>query len=341
MPTSLASSSPQPPQVSHSCASTAYTLNVPMYSDLVTSQGIVGADAILKLIDVAGCIPSKRHLGDHLDPVTACIDGMTFFAPVYPWNILSLDARITQVWGTSMETRVVVTAWDFRQNTTTLIAVAYVVTVATAERGAKKADKSHIPALQIITPEGRLLANLADKRKELRTRERESQPQWYRITPEEQLIEQQRELTHEDGNGLQQNVFGGVTLSMLQQTAREAAMLWCGHEDVVAVRQDRTDFKTPAKIGDTMVVRACVTATWKSSFELQVECYSVEPSTQTERLVAQTYCVFVQVEAESGRPSPLTKQQQWTPKTPEQQQRHTLAQLRRTHRQQEDAWFEA
>ena len=109
----------------------AYRLQVPMYNNLVGAYQRVDAGEILKLVDIAGCIPVKRHLGADLDPVTASIDRLDFISPVYPWEILSLDARMTRVWKTSMESRVVVTAWNFRTDETRLVAKAYVVAVAT------------------------------------------------------------------------------------------------------------------------------------------------------------------------------------------------------------------
>jgi acyl-CoA hydrolase len=309
----------------------AFRLQVPLFNSMVGVHGSVAIAEILKLIDVAGCIPVKRHLGAELDPVTASIDRLDFISPVYPWEILSLDARMTRVWKTSMESRVVVTAWNFRTDETRLVANAYVVAVATSEQGKSKADASKIPHLLAITPEDKMLQRSADLRKDYRQQEM-AQTAWRPIEGAEAGAIGQFVMTAMDGNGLEQNVFGGVVLAHMFDTARKAATRHVGHGDIRCVRQDRMDFKAPTHINDILRPKAIVTKTWDGALEVQVDCEAVPADGAPCRLVATTYLVFVGTDATAEVP-------EWMPQTPLQDARHDDAEARQRLREAESLAF--
>jgi acyl-CoA hydrolase len=313
----------------------AYRLQVPMYNTMVGVEQRIAAGEILKLIDIAGCIPVKRHLGAELDPVTASIDRLDFISPVRPWEILSLDARMTRVWKTSMESRVVVTAWNFRTDETRLVAKAYVVAVATSQRGMGKADFRDIPDLCIITPEDQLLQHSAELRKEYRQQEM-GLTTWRPIEGTEAMVIRQQVMRDVDGNGLERNVFGGVILSHMYDAARGAACLHIGHQNVTCVRQDRMDFKAPTQIDDILRARAVVTKTWDASLEVQVDCEALSPTGGEARLVASTYLVFVGLNNNLPDASVIPE---WLPKTEVQQQRAEDANARRRLREEEASAF--
>jgi acyl-CoA hydrolase len=315
--------------------SSAFQLQVPISSETANEHGRVDAGYILKLIDVAGCIPAKRHLGPLLDPVTASLDRMDFYAPVHPWEICSLDAKMTRVWKTSMETRVVVTAWNFRTSQTRLIATAYMVTVAVKNHGGEKVGANAIPLLQAITPEDKMLQHSADVRKQYRAFE-SSRTRFIPLVDDEDMPAMtQASMTFKEGNGLGEMVFGGVILSQIYESARQAAITHVGDNHVVCARQDRMDFIQPAHIGEILQAKAVVTKTWQSSMEVQVECHSITPTGQV-RMVATTYFVFVRLDSQTGSPTTV---QPWIPKTPRQQEREQMAIARRRLREDEAAHF--
>lgn len=309
----------------------AFRMQVPMFNDMIGVKGSIAVGEILKLIDVAGCIPVKRHLGAVLDPVTASIDRLDFISPVYPWEILSLDARMTRVWKTSMESRVVVTAWNFRTDETRLVAKAYVVAVATSQQGQAKADASLIPSLLAITPEDQMLQRSADVRKDYR-KEEFSQTSWHPILGSEAGAIKQFVMRPEDGNGLERNVFGGVVLAHMFDTARLAVTNHVGHTDVRCVRQDRMDFKAPTHIDDILRPKAIVTKTWEGAVEVQVDCEALPPDGQEARLVATTYLVFVGADASS-------EIREWTPQSEIQKARFVDAEARQRLREAEALTF--
>lgn len=319
---------------------TGYTLRVPVYSSMTDERGRIKPEVVLKLIDVAGCVPVKRHLGPNLDPVTASIDRMDFWAPVYPWEILILDSRLTRVWSTSMESRVVVTAWSFRTGETRAIASAYMVTVAMQNHASIKALPEQIAPLKAITPEDKLLRHCSDVRKEYRAFERQRASYLPLVEGEDDFACLETPMTACDSNGLGENVFGGVILSQMYQAAHLAVAqhLQANQQEpslCVCVRQDRMDFLQPALIGETLRSRAILTKTFASSLEVQVECDAIAPQTGEARRVATTYFVFVYLD-EGAKPQPVPA---WQPQSPIQQERAKTAQVRRRLREEEDTRF--
>jgi acyl-CoA hydrolase len=67
--------------------------------------------------------------------VTVTVDSMTFHSPVHIGNLLTVEAEVTWVGRTSMETRVVVTAEDVLSGVTTHTNTGHYVYVALGENG--------------------------------------------------------------------------------------------------------------------------------------------------------------------------------------------------------------
>jgi acyl-CoA hydrolase len=315
---------------------TRYTLRVPIYSSMTDDQGRILPGVLLKLIDVAGCVPAKRHLGKVLDPMTASIDRMDFYAPIYPWEIVILNSRLTRVWRTSIESRVVVTAWSFRSDEMRSIATAYMVTVAVKDQGRAKALPEEIAPLKPIAPEDRLLMRSADLRKEYRSFERSRTPFVPLVPEEDHPVILEAVMTPRDSNGLEQNIFGGVILSQMHQAAQALMGQFVPDHGCVCVRQDRMDFVSPAHIGDTLRSKAAITQVFHTSIEVQVECEAQAPgSADGPRLVATTYFMFVRVD-EAGQPVPAPR---WLIGTPRQEERAQGAAARRRLRADEASIF--
>jgi acyl-CoA hydrolase len=311
-------------------------LQVPVTAAMTnTATGIMQPAELLKLIDVAGCVPAKRHLGTGADPVTASLDRMNYHAPVHAWDIVMLDARMTQVWRTSMETRVVVTAWSFRTGEHRLIATAYLVAVAMQAGGQGKLPAQCVAPLLPITPEDHWLRHSAERRRSFR-REEAHQAQWLAIdaTQGDTSAEISQPMTAADGNGLGDAVFGGVILAAMHQAACTAIEQAMQGQQTILVRQDRTDFIAPARIGDMLRCQATLTHTWRTSAEVQVDCLAHDPRQPDAlpRLVATTYMVFVGLST-ANEPCRLPE---WQPSTPRQHQRSQAAQVRRRCRQNEE-----
>ena len=98
--------------------------------------GNVHGGVIMKHIDSAAAVAATRHA--RCDCVTASIDKLDFFSPVYIGNFLTLKASINLVGRTSMEIGVRMEAEDLLTGETTHTASAYLTFVALGEDGRPK-----------------------------------------------------------------------------------------------------------------------------------------------------------------------------------------------------------
>src|SRR5688572_9779653 len=70
--------------------------------------GNVHGGVIMKMVDEAGALAAIRHAQSLC--VTVTVDSMTFMEPILVGYVITVDAYLTYVGNTSMETRVEVTA---------------------------------------------------------------------------------------------------------------------------------------------------------------------------------------------------------------------------------------
>lgn len=109
--------------------------------------GNVHGGVIMKMVDEAGSLAAIRHA--RAPVVTVTVDSMTFEHPVYIGNLLIIDAELTYVGRTSLETRVSVMAENVVTGERTLTNTAYVVYVALGSDGRPQS----VPPLMATTPE--------------------------------------------------------------------------------------------------------------------------------------------------------------------------------------------
>jgi acyl-CoA hydrolase len=95
--------------------------------------GNVHGGIVMKHIDSAAAVAATRHA--RCDCVTASIDKLDFYSPVYIGNFLTLKASINLVGRTSMEIGVRVEAEDLITGEKTHTASAYLTFVALGEDG--------------------------------------------------------------------------------------------------------------------------------------------------------------------------------------------------------------
>lgn len=95
--------------------------------------GNVHGGTIMKLVDETGSIVAFRHARRNI--VTASIDRLDFWAPVYVGNLLTLKASLNYVGRTSMEVEVRVEAEDIVTGKVVHAASSYVTYVALDEKG--------------------------------------------------------------------------------------------------------------------------------------------------------------------------------------------------------------
>jgi acyl-CoA hydrolase len=97
---------------------------------------------------------------------------------------------------------------------------------------------------------------------------------------------------------------------------------------LVTAAVDGLQFLHPIKVGDLIILRACVTAAWTTSLEVEVEVFSEEILTGVRRMTSRAYLTFVAIDREGQRlkiPGLILE-------TPEQKRRAAEAELRRAER---------
>ena len=127
--------------------------------------GNVFGGAIMRYMDEIAAIVAWRHAG--INCVTASIDRMNFYAPVYVGNLLILKATVNYVGHTSMEIGVRIEAQDPSTKKTTHTGSCYLTYVAIDQKG----RPSPIPPLIPTTKEEKVRFKQALARRRLREAE--------------------------------------------------------------------------------------------------------------------------------------------------------------------------
>jgi len=124
--------------------------------------GNVFGGAIMKYIDEIAAIVAWRHAGRNV--VTASIERMNFYAPVYVGNLLILKAAVNFVGTTSMEIGVRIEAQDPTTRKGTHTGSCYLTYVALDEKG----KPIPIPPLIVTSREEKRRFREAQARRKLR-----------------------------------------------------------------------------------------------------------------------------------------------------------------------------
>src|SRR6478672_2590890 len=70
---------------------------------------------------------------------------------------------------------------------------------------------------------------------------------------------------------------------------------------LVTAAVDGLQFLHPIKVGDLIILRATVTATFRTSLEVEVEVFSEEILTGTRQMTSRAYLTFVAIDRGGGR----------------------------------------
>ena len=128
--------------------------------------GNVHGGILMKLCDEAGGMAATKHA--RRPSVTVTVDSMAFHSPVHIGNLITVQAMVTWVGRTSMETRVVVSAEDVITGKVTHTNTAYFVYVALDKNGKPVA----VPPLICETDEEKARFERAAKRQAYRLEQR-------------------------------------------------------------------------------------------------------------------------------------------------------------------------
>ncbi len=121
--------------------------------------GNVHGGEVMKLIDAVAGAAAGRHARARV--VTARIDELSFVAPVYVGQLVTAKAAVNHVGTSSMEVGVRVEAEDMLTGAVAHVASAYLVYVATDERG----KPTRVPPLVAESEEERRRMQAAEERR--------------------------------------------------------------------------------------------------------------------------------------------------------------------------------
>lgn len=115
-------------------------------------------------------------------------------------------------------------------------------------------------------------------------------------TPSESIVENVRELRNEDINGYGR-LFGGRLMEWIDSTAGLAAVRH-SNRMVVTASVDNLQFKSGARLGDIIVIRAKVTYVGHTSIEVRVDTYVEDVPTGLRHPINRAYLTEVCVDKE-------------------------------------------
>ena len=122
-------------------------ISIQMLPSDANPMGNVHGGTILKLVDIAAGVAALRH--SRLNVVSASMDRMDFFNPVFVGNLLTLKASVNLTGGTSMEAGVRIEAEDLKTGKVTHTGSSYITYVALDEAG----KPTKVPQVVPHTPE--------------------------------------------------------------------------------------------------------------------------------------------------------------------------------------------
>ncbi len=130
--------------------------------------GFILGGTVMHLIDIAGAIACHRHTRSLL--VTAAVDGLQFLHPIKVGDLIILRARVTAVWGTSLEAEVEVFSEEILTGIRRMTSRAYLTFVAVDRDG----HRHPIPPLILESDDERRRAAEAEIRRDERLKARKT-----------------------------------------------------------------------------------------------------------------------------------------------------------------------
>jgi len=124
--------------------------------------GILQGGRLVQWLDIASAVTAQTHA--ECVCVTVSIDSMKFMAPANIGDIITVKARVTRAFHTSMEIKVYAWARKVHEPLKYLISEAYFTFVALKNKG----ERAAVPSLKAITAQEKAEYKAASERKKNR-----------------------------------------------------------------------------------------------------------------------------------------------------------------------------
>uniref|UniRef100_A0A5F9C2G4 Acyl-CoA thioesterase 12 n=1 Tax=Oryctolagus cuniculus TaxID=9986 RepID=A0A5F9C2G4_RABIT len=126
------------------------------------ARGQLSAGQLLKWVDAAACLAAEKHAG--VSCVTASVDDIQFKETARVGQVLTIKAKVTRAFSTSMEISIKVTVQDTFTGVEKLVSVAF-STFVVKPLGEEKIRLKPVP---LLTEQDRVQHNLASERRKVR-----------------------------------------------------------------------------------------------------------------------------------------------------------------------------
>ncbi|XP_002713955.4 acetyl-coenzyme A thioesterase [Oryctolagus cuniculus] len=242
------------------------------------ARGQLSAGQLLKWVDAAACLAAEKHAG--VSCVTASVDDIQFKETARVGQVLTIKAKVTRAFSTSMEISIKVTVQDTFTGVEKLVSVAF-STFVVKPLGEEKIRLKPVP---LLTEQDRVQHNLASERRKVRLQHedtfnslmRESGKSDDPVSAEEEgtvstrgTSAQSVELVlppHANHHG---NTFGGQIMAWMETVAAVSASRLC-HAHPILKSVDMFKFRGPSTVGDRLVFNAIVNNTFQTCVEVGV-----------------------------------------------------------------------
>ncbi|NP_570103.1 acetyl-coenzyme A thioesterase [Rattus norvegicus] len=242
------------------------------------SRGELSAGQLLKWMDTTACLAAEKHAG--ISCVTASMDDILFEDTARIGQIVTIRAKVTRAFSTSMEISIKVRVQDKFTGIQKLLCVAF-STFVVKPLGK---EKVHLKPVLLQTEQEQVEHRLASERRKVRLQHENTfsnimkESNWLRdpVCNEEEgtattmaTSVQSIELVlppHANHHG---NTFGGQIMAWMETVATISASRLChGHPFLKSV--DMFKFRGPSTVGDRLVFNAIVNNTFQNSVEVGV-----------------------------------------------------------------------
>ena len=104
--------------------------------------------------------------------------------------------------------------------------------------------------------------------------------------------------------GVHDNMFGGVLMSLIDDSAASYAAQICDTPRIVTIKIDELLFKSPVKVGSLLKVYGKVEKFGTTSIKLYIEVRKHNVHTGKQEAVTQTFITFVRIDGD-GKSIPI------------------------------------
>ncbi|XP_020145719.1 acetyl-coenzyme A thioesterase [Microcebus murinus] len=242
------------------------------------ARGELSAGQLLKWIDITACLAAEKHAG--VSCVTASVDDIQFEETARVGQVITIKAKVTRAFSTSMEISIKVTVQDVFTGIEKLVSVAFSTFVA---KPVGK-EKIHLKPVTLLTEQDRVEHNLATERRKVRLQHEDTFNNLMKESSkfDDPLCDEEEEMVSTRGTAVQSielvlpphanhhgNTFGGQIMAWMETVATISASRLCrAHPLLKSV--DMFRFRGPSTVGDRLVFSAIVNNTFQTCVEVGV-----------------------------------------------------------------------